>query len=152
MLNFLKNLFKTPEPAGPPQVIKQFNVSDKPISEDVSCEGDCWSATGSQTFRLFEVAEPEVEQCQLSYKAKVKTESVTGRAYLEMWCRMPGRGEFFSKGYHHALKGSNDWASCEAPFYLKKGQRPDLVKLNIVIDKGGTVWIKDVELSFTPLK
>ena len=72
MQNFLKNLFKAPEPAGPPQVIKQFNVSDdKPISEDVSCEDDCWSATGSQMFPLFEIAEPNVEQCQLSYKAKV---------------------------------------------------------------------------------
>jgi hypothetical protein len=69
-----------------------------------------------------------------------------------MWCRLPGRGEFFSKGFNHALKGSTDWASCETPFFLRKEQRPDLVKLNLVAEGPATVWIRDVELLKTALK
>ena len=62
------------------------------------------------------------------------------------------QGEFFSKGLHHSVKGMTDWASYETPFYLMKGQRPDLIKLNLVFEGAGTVWIKDVELLQTPLE
>jgi len=68
-----------------------------------------------------------------------------------MWCRLPGRGEFFSKGVDQAVEGTTDWVSCEIPFYLKKGQRPDLIKLNLAIEGSGKVWIRDVELLKTPL-
>ncbi len=44
-----------------------------------------------------------------------------------------------------------DWSSHEVPFYLKKGQRPDLIKLNVVFEGGGTVWIRALELLQTPL-
>jgi hypothetical protein len=69
-----------------------------------------------------------------------------------MWCRIPNRGEFFSKGFQTALQGNNDWASYEIPFYLKAGQRPDLVKLNLTIEGSGRVWMRNVELSYTPLE
>jgi hypothetical protein len=41
--------------------------------------------------------------------------------------------------------GTCDWASYETPFVLAKGQRPDRIRLNLVIEGKGTVWIKDVE-------
>jgi hypothetical protein len=82
----------------------------------------------------------------------MKSEDLSGRAFLEMWCRLPGRGEFFSKGLNQAITGSSDWASYEIPFYLKKGQRPDLIKLNLVIEGRGTVSIRDVELLKAPLE
>ena len=101
---------------------------------------------------LFVVIEgKELGQCLLTYRAKLKAEAISGRAYLEMWCRVPGRGEFFSKGFHQAIKGTADWASCEIPFYLRKGQRCDLVKLNLMVEGGGKVWVKDVELLKTPV-
>ena len=82
----------------------------------------------------------------------MKTEGLAGRAFLEMWCRLPGGGEFFSKGLNQAITGTTDWASYEIPFYLKKGQRPDLIKLNLVIEGRGKVSMKDVELLKTPLE
>jgi hypothetical protein len=63
-----------------------------------------------------------------------------------MWCRFPGKGEFFSRDLAHALTGSNDWASFETPFFLKKGEQPDLIKLNLVVKGTGKVWIKDIEV------
>ena len=82
----------------------------------------------------------------------MKTDGLVGRAFLEMWCRLPGLGEFFSKGLEQAVKGTTDWCSQEVPFYLKKGQRPDLIKLNVVIEGRGKVWIKDIQLLKTPLR
>jgi hypothetical protein len=35
---------------------------------------------------------------------------------------------------------------------FKKGQKPDKITLNLVINGNGTVWIDDVVLSGEPLK
>ena len=156
MLEMLKKLLGVPQPAGPAVSLHRFGIHDPTISQDaISVSGDAWRITGegeSRTVRLFELENPGVEQCMIAYRAQIKTEDVEGRAYLEMWCRLPGQGEFFSKGFHNALSGSNDWSSCEIPFYLKRNQRPDLLKLNLVVEGRGLVWMKDVELLQTPLK
>ncbi len=81
----------------------------------------------------------------------MKTDGLAGRAFLEMWCRLPGRGEFFSKGLNQSVQGTTEWASYEIPFYLKKGQRPDLIKLNLIVEGRGRVWMKDLELLRTRL-
>ena len=143
--------------------LRTFTTANPTISKDVVVTGDAWTAncTQAQTFRLFEVPDPGVEDCTVLYRAKLKTEGLTGRAYLEMWCRFPGRGEFFSKGLNQVVTGSNDWASFEIPFFLKKGQKPDLIRLNLVVTStgwlwkkavSGKVWIKGVELVKAPLR
>jgi hypothetical protein len=101
---------------------------------------------------LFEVP-AGLEQTTLTYRARLKARDVRGKAYLEMWVRVPGRGEFFSRGLDQPLHGTSDWASYEIPFFLNEaGARVDLVKLNVAFEGGGgAVWIKDVELLQTPL-
>lgn len=155
MPSWFKSLFKQSEPAGSPQKIRDFNISDKPVTRDgIAVDQDSWRIEfkENQVVRFFEVTDPAIEQCMLTYRARVKAANVKGRVYLEMWCRLPGHGEFFSKGFHQAVKGTTDWASYDIPFYLKKGQRPDLIKLNVVAEGQGTFWIKDIELLQTPLK
>ncbi len=155
MLGWLKSLFRPPEPAGPPQRLRGFTAGDRPITQDgVASEGNGWrvESRDKRTVRLFEIPNPSVEQCILTYRIQMKIENVQGGAYLEMWCRFPGRGEFFSRGLHHKVKGTTGWASYETPFYLKKEQRPDLIKLNLVFEGPGTAWIRDLEVLQTPLK
>lgn len=145
---------KVPEPTGPEEVVCAFRTSDPTLSkEGVTVEGDCWliDPRGDQTVRLFELTVPDVDQCRLTYRAKLMSQGLTGRAYLEMWCRLPGRGEFFSRGLDQTVSGTVDWSSYETPFYLKKGQRADLLKLNLVIEGAGRVGIRDVEVIRTPL-
>lgn len=154
MLSWLRSLFKPPQPAGPPRRLRAFGA-DRPITQDgVTADEGGWriEAREARTVRLFEVPDPGAEGCLLTYRARLKTADTRGRVYLELWCRLPGRGEFFSKGFHHAVTGTTDWASYETPFYLKAGQRPDLLKLNVVTEGAGTVWIREVELLSTPLK
>jgi hypothetical protein len=80
----------------------------------------------------------------------MKLAGVEGGVYLEMWCALSGN-EYFSRGLHHKAAGTSDWASYETPFYLKKGQSPSLIKLNVVFQGRGTLRIRDIELSRTPL-
>jgi len=96
--------------------------------------------------RLFEVEVRDVEAARLIYRAKLRTQHVQGQAFIEMWCRFPGKGEFFSRALNSPLTGTNEWTTQETPFVLQKGEKPDLVKLNLVINGSGTVWIDDVVL------
>jgi hypothetical protein len=117
----------------------------------VTPDGWLIEAREKQTVRLFEWPDPGVESCVITYRAKIRCENLKGRAYLEMWCRVPGRGEFFSKGFQQTLTGTSAWGSFEIPFFLKKGQRPDLIKLNLAVDGTGKVWMKEIEVLQTPL-
>jgi hypothetical protein len=136
-----------------PCLLRTFTTTDATLSQDsVKVEGEAWlvDVGEGQVVRLFEIASPEAEGCRIVYRATMKSDNLRGRAYLEMWCRLPGRGEFFSKGLNQVLKGTTDWASYEIPFRLKKGQRPDLIKLNLAVEGQGRVWIKDIELLKSP--
>ena len=101
--------------------------------------------------RLYELRGPDVENARLIYQARVRTEGVEGQVYLEMWCHFPGKGEFFSRGLQNTLTGTNDWVTMETPFFLREGERPDYVKLNLVINGKGTAWIDDIRLLKGPL-
>ena len=152
-MNWLKSMFAAPKPIGPAEVIKRFLPEDPTISKDCIVEGDSWLfiCEQPQTVNLFEIEDPGIEQCILTYKAQIRTERLDGRTYLEMWCRFNGKGEYFSKGFNQALTGTNEWAKREIPFLLKKGQRPDTVKLNLVIEGKGRVWARDIELLQMPI-
>lgn len=154
MLKWLKSLFAMPKPAGPSRTIRAFSPDEQTISRDglrVEGGGLRIGFDQNRTVRLFDVKDPGVEQCMLTFRAEMKVEKVEGRVFLEMWCSFPGRGEFFSKGLHQAASGTADWTRYEIPFYLRKGQAPDLVKLNLSVEGRGVVWLKNIELLETPL-
>lgn len=124
------------------------------IDEQISSDGNGSlriEAMEPTTIRLFETGDIDIENTHLIYQAKVRTENVEGQVYLEMWCHFPGKGEYFSKGLMNPLSGTNDWTSAETLFFLKKGESPDNVKLNLVVDGKGTVWIDDIRLLKGPL-
>ena len=97
-----------------------------------------------------EVTGLNVENAKLLYKAKVKSD-LDGSAFLEMWVHVGG-GQYFSKGINDVVSQKTDWKIIQTPFLFQKGQRPDKVTLNLVINGKGTVWIDDIVLSKEPLK
>ena len=103
-------------------------------------------------FQLANTGDIDIEDSLLVYRANVKTEELDGRVYLEMWCSFKDKGQFFSRTLDTALSGTNDWTVLEAPFFLKKGENPDDVKLNIVIEGKGVVWLDEIELLRKPLQ
>ena len=102
-------------------------------------------------FTLAETGDLDVEKSRLTYQASVKTENVEGAVFLEMWCHFPGQGEFFSRGLQAQLTGTKDWTTIETYFFLKEGENPDNMVLNLVVDGIGTVWIDDIRLSVMPM-
>ena len=102
------------------------------------------------TVMVGEVEGLDIENAKLIYKAKVKTE-IDGVAFLELWAHVGG-GQYFSKGMNDTVKGKSDWKTIQTPFLFQKGQRPDKVTLNVVINGTGTIWIDDVVLSKEPLQ
>ncbi len=110
------------------------------------------TSTEPATIRLFETGDVDVEEARLIYEAKLRTEGVEGKVYLEMWCHFPGGGEYFSRGLETPLTGTVDWTTTETPFLLKEGENPDNIRLNLVFDGTGTAWIDDIRLQRTPLQ
>ena len=131
-------------------IIRAFTTSDTPIAADLTVADAAWmigTPEGTRTVPLFEVPEPRPGPGALFYEADLKTEGLEGRAYLEMWCRFPGRGEFFSRGLDQALSGTTDWVATHTPFLLNEGEVPDLIRLNLVVQGTGRVWIRQLKLS-----
>ncbi|MHC4525619.1 MAG: hypothetical protein ACYSU8_08815, partial [Planctomycetota bacterium] len=103
------------------------------------------------TIRLYEIGPMSVENRMLIYSAQMKSDLSHGKAYLEMWCEIPGKGEFFSRGLEQPISGTTNWTTVQTPFRLEPGQKPVNVKLNLVTEGEGTIWIDDVKLSSSPL-
>lgn len=99
------------------------------------------------TVRIAEVQPEQAEDAVLLYRASLRSELLEGQAYLEMWCSIPGMGEFFSRALHAPISGSTEWVRQETPFFLESGQRAQTVKLNLVVAGKGKVWIDDVSLA-----
>ena len=133
-------------------IITQSGVQ---IDKQISADGNGSlriTATEPTVVRLFEVGDIDVENVRLIYQAKVRTEGVEGQVFLEMWCHFPGKGEFFSRGLQTPLTGTIDWTTEEIFFLLRKGENPDNVKINLVVDGKGTAWIDDIRLLKGPLQ
>jgi hypothetical protein len=133
-------------------VITQSGVE---IDKNVSSDGNGSlkiNATTPTVIHLFETGDIDAEDARLLYQAKVRTEGLEGQVFLEMWCHIPGKGDFFSRNLQSPLTGTMNWTSVEALFFLKKGENPDNVKLNLLINGKGTVWIDDIRLMKGPLK
>jgi hypothetical protein len=153
-------------PPTPPQPLRAFGAGDPTVDRDcVRVEGDAWRIAVEprgmlarllrrpRGVRLFEVADPGVEGRLLVYRARLKTEGRIESAYLELWARLAGR-EYFSRGvgFGQAASGTTDWAVYVMPFLLRRGQAPDLLRLNVAASGSGAVLVKDVELLAAPLR
>ncbi|MCP4632359.1 MAG: hypothetical protein GY855_05490 [candidate division Zixibacteria bacterium] len=132
-----------------------ISQADVEVDAEVTFDGNGAikiTSEDSTTVMLYEVHDIAIEDARLIYQAKLKTEDVVGKAYLEMLCHFPEKGEFFSKGLASRLAGTRGWTTVETPFFLKKGEKPDYVKLNVVLDGSGTIWIDDIRLIKGPLE
>ncbi|MBL4889428.1 MAG: hypothetical protein JKX97_05345, partial [Candidatus Lindowbacteria bacterium] len=97
-------------------------------------------------FLLYEIFDLDVEEARMVYSAMVKTKRVRGQVYLEMVCDFFTRGEIETDGLQIALTGDNDWKKREIEFVLRRSENPVSVKLYLVINGSGTVWVDDIHL------
>ncbi|MGH7139376.1 MAG: hypothetical protein ACREHD_26830 [Pirellulales bacterium] len=143
-----------PPPAGPPKLVYGIGINDDPISQNAKWVGDELEVRADQAGvqRLFEAPLERLDQSMLTYRFRIKTEDPTPSVYAEMWCRVEGFGEAFSRGLDQKVSGANNWVSVQIPFYLQKAQYADLLKLNLVFERPGTVRLREIEILATPLQ
>ena len=97
------------------------------------------------TVCLGEVSGLDLENSTLNYSAQVKSR-LNGTALLEMWVQVDG-GRYFSRGLNSTVKGNSDWQLIQTPFIFQKGQNPDRITLNLIINGAGSVWVDNIVLS-----
>ena len=125
-------------------VLTESNVTvDSTVSSDGTASLKI-AAPGPTTVNLFELGDVDVENAKIVYRAMLRTKKLSGKAYLEMWVHFKDGGEYFSRGLDRTITGTTNWMTMEIMFILEKGQNPDNVKLNLVIEGKGTVWIDDI--------
>ena len=128
--------------------------SNVKLDSNVSADGNGSLKIQSQeagTIRLFETGPMGIENRMLIYSAKLRSDTLSGKTYLEMWCNIPSRGEFFSRGLDQPISGTTEWTTVQTSFRLEAGQMPGNLKLNVVVEGSGTVWIDDIRLLSSPL-
>lgn len=127
-----------------------ISKSDVQFVKDVSKDGHgCIriEVDEAKYVRLYEIDNIDLEYARLKYKAEIKTKNFAGHTFLEMWCFFEGKGRFFSRGLDSTLSGTNDWTTLETVFLLRKGENPDKVELDLVINgTGGTIWVDAIRI------
>lgn len=146
--------FKTPLVYGTPTIVHTFGPSDTPITGSAKWSGNELEVGAAEAgpLRLFELPLSGIDQAMITYRFRIQTDELKSNVYPEMWCRVAGVGEFFSRGLNQKVRGTNNWLSVEAPFYLKQGQVADLLKLNLVFEGAGSVRLSNIEVLSTPLE
>jgi len=132
-------------------VIARGNVA---IDREIKAQGKGSlriSAPVSTVVELFEKKEPDAKDAKLVYSARLRTEDLRGMAYLEMLIFYPDGSKNFSRSLKTALRGTSEWKAESVSYPLKKDMKPSSVKLNLVIDGTGVVWVDDVKLTKAPL-
>jgi hypothetical protein len=156
MFAWIKSLlqgFQPPKASGPAVQIKHFHPKDRPISGHARWEQEhlLVSATKAETVPLFELKLPQVDACILTYRFQISTSDMRSAVYPELWCRVIGAGEFFSRGLNQKLSGNNLNRTIEIQFLLRKGQNADLLKLNLVFEGRGEASLRGIEVLSTPI-
>jgi len=100
------------------------------------------------TVRLFDVPAPGAESAKYIFKAKVNMKDLLGDASLQMVIHFPNGGEVNA---YQTVKGTGAWTPMEVFGIVQKGQKPDVVKLNLLVSGTGTCWVDDVHLVQQPL-
>jgi hypothetical protein len=71
-----------------------------------------------------------------------------GDANLQMIIKFKNGGEVNA---YQTVKGAGAWTPMEVFGIVQKGQKPDSVKLNLLVSGSGTCWVDDVHLVQQPL-
>jgi hypothetical protein len=143
-----------PEPMGQPVQIRGFSPADKPIASSARWDGSelVVQSNEAATKCLFDAVLQDVDQCMLTYRFRIKTDNLARAVYPEMWCRIPERGQFFSRGLRSKVRGTNDWVEVKIPFFLEHGQAADRLQLNLIFEGAGVVRMKEIEIFLTQVK
>ena len=116
------------------------------------------NANNPITVELFEPNGKDFKNKRLTYKAQMRSENLIatdemrGISYIELIAQFPDGEELISRGPRVPISGTTDWRPAETVLYIDKGHTPETVKLNLIVEGKGKVWLDAVKLEVVPLR
>jgi hypothetical protein len=98
-------------------------------------------------FRLFEVRDPAIGPSVVSCSAQLKSISLWGRAFLEVWFHFPDGRALVRRAYETGVKRSQDWTPSEVSYRFEEGPPPNRILVVVSLEGGGVVWVDDVRIT-----
>lgn len=110
------------------------------------------------TVELYKLDQEDFRNKRLTYRAQLRSENLIatedsrGISYLELLAKFPDGEELVSRGPRVPISGTTDWRPAQTIMYLDKGNSPESVKLNLIVEGQGKVWLDSVKLESIPLR
>lgn len=110
------------------------------------------------TVELYKLDQEDFRNKRLTYRAQLRSENLIatedsrGITYLELLAKFPDGEELVSRGPRVPISGTTDWRPAQTVMYLDKGNSPESVKLNLIVEGQGKVWLDSVKLESIPLR
>ena len=105
-----------------------------------------------RTVRLYEIRNPRgLEGRLIVLTAQVKSVGVHGRVFPELWINAAGRNEVQARNPAGVIGKTRNWTPVRIEYRCEQGERPDLLRVNLVIDGFGRAWIDDIRITSEPL-
>lgn len=87
----------------------------------------------------------DFDEFTLVTQADVKTDLESGSVVLETLVKAKG-SFYFSRALDKPLGGKSDWNKIQTFFHFKKGEKPEEIFINLIVEGCGSVWIDAIEL------
>ncbi len=166
--NDLQKRFGVPEPAEPFMLIRRFTPADSTVTRGgIAIVGEGWQIeayddntqsllTSTDPLRsviLFEVAEPDVQECVLACQFYAKVLNTEKPIKVSLGLRRPGQwGAMITTSRSTGVSSTEDFQRYEARDHFKKEADAAKVQISVQFESSGILQIKDIELLQAPVK
>jgi hypothetical protein len=145
----LVDLFTVPCTENSETVIRRFDTR-RPVlaAGKVDIVNHMWvlSPDRNQRTPFFKVSCPGLQDCEVTFRLKVKSNFLDGWVFPEMRCEYLDGEEETVRDADQVLRRTSDWTVRELSFRVYGGEAPIFYKLNIISSGKGCIFVKDVEL------
>ncbi len=165
--NDLQKRFGVPEPAEPFVLIRRFTPADSTVTRGgIAIVGESWRIeayddnkqllTSTDPLRnviLFEVAEPDVQECVFACQFNAKALDTEKPIKVSLGLRRPGQwGGMTTTSWSTGVSPTVDFKPYEARAHFKKEADVAKVQISVQFESSGILEIRDIELLQAPVK
>ena len=111
------------------------------------------AAIEAASIPLIRIDNPEITKSSYCLSGLIRYENVSEPGYLEMWNHFGESEAYFTRtisesGPMGKIVGSSKWREVKLPFLInsEKEMRPNSLEVNLVLPKGGKVWLSNLTL------
>ncbi|MDZ8105515.1 MAG: hypothetical protein RM338_07785 [Nostoc sp. DedQUE12a] len=158
-----------PEPAEPFVVIRQFTTADSTITKGgIRTLGETWEIEAyednTQRFLtnsnaplrnviLFEVAEPDVQECVLACQFNAKALNTEKSIAVSLGLRRPTEsGTMRTTSWARGVSPTENFQPYKVRAYFKKEANAAIIQIGVQFESSGILEIRDIELLQAPVK